>query len=185
MTCRSGADSRRAQLAQIHIAQKDLCMDDETYRAMLWTVAKVRSASDLDEAGRRAVLEHLRARGWQPGRRRRDPGRVHASIEDLVDKVGAQLADMGLQWAYADAIAERMFGVASVRWLGPDRLRKVVAALAYEQQRRQLLAAVDGWLARLGKDRAWVETLVQTRRWPRHIPTLRYLVAYLSSQEPC
>jgi len=42
---------RRAQLAKIHIAKKELGLDDETYRSMLWTIARVRSASDLDSHG--------------------------------------------------------------------------------------------------------------------------------------
>lgn len=56
-------DQRRSALAKIHIAKKDLGMDEETYRAMLWTVARVHSAADLDDEGRQAVLAHLVARG--------------------------------------------------------------------------------------------------------------------------
>lgn len=42
-------DHRRADLAQIHIAIKDLGLDDDTYRAILWTVARVKSAADARE----------------------------------------------------------------------------------------------------------------------------------------
>lgn len=60
---------RGAALAKIHIAAADLGMirdhDDDTYRAMLYQVAGVTSARDLDDAGIDKVLKHLRACGWQ------------------------------------------------------------------------------------------------------------------------
>lgn len=63
---RSGAQLRNAELAQIHIARAQLGIDEDTYRAILWTVARVRSAKDLDWTGRKALLEHFRAKGWKP-----------------------------------------------------------------------------------------------------------------------
>lgn len=59
------SDIRSRELAQIHIAKKDLGLDDETYRAMLWTVARVESAADLDFHARKRVLQHMKARGWK------------------------------------------------------------------------------------------------------------------------
>lgn len=65
---------RNGQLAMIHIAAQWLGMDpsdpstDSTYRSMLWSIARVRSAKDLDVAGREAVLKHLKALGWQDPR---------------------------------------------------------------------------------------------------------------------
>ncbi|ARO88137.1 regulatory protein GemA [Nitrosospira lacus] len=57
-------DIRKRELAQIHIAKQQLGLDDETYRSMLWTVARVKSASDLDWAGRKNVLDHFKSHGW-------------------------------------------------------------------------------------------------------------------------
>ncbi|MDD2721630.1 MAG: regulatory protein GemA [Gallionella sp.] len=59
------ADIKRREIAQIHIAKQQLCLDDETYRAMLWSIARVKSASDLDFAGRKKVLDHLKACGFK------------------------------------------------------------------------------------------------------------------------
>ena len=63
---RSGTQLRNAELAQIHIARAQLGIDEDTYRAVLWTVARVKSAKDLDWTGRKALLEHFRAKGWKP-----------------------------------------------------------------------------------------------------------------------
>lgn len=63
---RNGTQLRNAEIAQIHIAKAQLGLDDETYRAVLWTVARVRSSKDLDWTGRKALLEHFKAKGWKP-----------------------------------------------------------------------------------------------------------------------
>ncbi|MEW5833607.1 MAG: regulatory protein GemA [Pseudomonadota bacterium] len=60
--------ARNGELAMIHIAAQQLGMDDSTYRDMLWTIARVRSAKDLDQAGRDQVLRHLAAVGWKDPR---------------------------------------------------------------------------------------------------------------------
>ncbi|MGB1762984.1 gp16 family protein [Alloalcanivorax xenomutans] len=129
------SDLRRRELAKIHIGRDQLGMDDDTYRDMLWTVARVRSSSELDAWGRAKVLEHYRALGWAP-KRRRHPGKVAGRNSELMRKIEAQLTDMGLAWAYADSIVRRMHQVESVRFANPSQLRDVVAALTYEQRRR-------------------------------------------------
>ncbi|MCR6667570.1 MAG: regulatory protein GemA [Methyloversatilis sp.] len=43
---RTADQLRRAEIAQIHIAKSQLGMDDDTYRAMLWSVGRVRSSSN-------------------------------------------------------------------------------------------------------------------------------------------
>lgn len=63
---RNGTQLRNAELAQIHIAKTQLGLDDETYRDVLWTVARVRSSKDLDWTGRKQLLEHFKAKGWKP-----------------------------------------------------------------------------------------------------------------------
>jgi phage gp16-like protein len=58
---------RRLELGLIHKGAKALGLiqtgDDSGYRDMLFAIGRVRSARDLDHAGRRRVLEHLQSRG--------------------------------------------------------------------------------------------------------------------------
>lgn len=141
-------DIRRRELAAIHSAKRELGLDDETYRAMLQKVAGVRSAADLDIDGRQSVLTHLKASGWQGVPRKRvaqHPGRPHnLDREPLLQKIEAQLADMGAPWGYADSIAKRQTGIAKVAWLRSlDQLRGVVAALAKEQKKRALAQELE------------------------------------------
>lgn len=133
-------DRRSKDLALIHCAKRDLGLDDETYRDVLWTVARVRSAKDLDDYGRKRVLQHFEGCGWkrkENNGRRRHPGRVPVDVQGYMGKIEAQLADMKLPWSYADGIARQMFRVDSLRFCRADQLRKVVAALSYEQKKRE------------------------------------------------
>ena len=65
---RNGKQLRNAELAQIHIARTQLGLDDDTYRAIIFTISpgRTRSSSDLDWTGRKQLLEHFKAKGWKP-----------------------------------------------------------------------------------------------------------------------
>lgn len=61
------SNPRSRELAKIHIGAKQLGLirdgDKDEYRLMLFSIARVRSAADLDAAGRQRVLAHLRKCG--------------------------------------------------------------------------------------------------------------------------
>lgn len=136
MTCRqqiNQADRRRnAELGVIHLGAKTLGMEREDYEAMLWTLARVHSAADLDEHGRRAVIEHLRSRGFKPRVPRPAPTVDKAR---LVAKVQAMLTEAARTDEYADGMARKMFHVEKWGWLSPEQLRRLVAALVYDARR--------------------------------------------------
>ncbi|PLP96027.1 regulatory protein GemA [Pseudomonas sp. FFUP_PS_473] len=127
-------DRRNQQLSKIHIAKKDLGMDDDSYRAMLVRIAGKTSAKDLSPLQTANVLRELERLGWQPKRGRAKP-KPAADRAKLVSKIEAQLADAGRPWAYGDGIAKRLYKVEKVEWLNPEQLRGVVAALAYDAKR--------------------------------------------------
>lgn len=126
-------------LAKIHIAKQQLGLDDETYRALLARVAGVRSAKELNPRQVGAVLREFERLGFQPKPSTKRTSRAKpnpaAERKALVGKIEAQLAEAGRAWAYADAMALRMFNVAQVEWCNPDQLRRLVAALAYDAKR--------------------------------------------------
>lgn len=135
------AQPRNNALAQIHIAKAQLGLDDGTYRDMLWALARVRSAKDLDHAGRAKVLRHLKNSGFKPAAPKAPtPGRPRnidsADRGPLLQKVEAMLLDEGREWAYADAIAQRMCGVQTVAFCEPHQLHKIVAAMEVDRRRR-------------------------------------------------
>jgi hypothetical protein len=52
-------------LAKIHIAKKQLCLDDDTYRAMLENLTGKTSSKDLTDKQLVGVIGHLQRSGWQ------------------------------------------------------------------------------------------------------------------------
>lgn len=140
-------DLRTRELAAIHAGKRQLGMDDATYRDMLWTVARVRSAADLDEAGRRQVLEHLRARGFTK-RERPAPARggsapqkrptrtFYASYkEPLRHRLQEQMRQAGVSEQYVNGMAKRICKVDAIEFCDAEQLRKLVAAMEYHLQR--------------------------------------------------
>lgn len=80
---RTGEASRRADLAKIHLAKKQLGLDDDTYRDILWAVCRARSAADLDSQGRARLLAHFRHLGWRPAPARKAGGPKDRKIWSL------------------------------------------------------------------------------------------------------
>lgn len=131
-------NTRNLQLSKIHIAKKDLGLDDETYRALLARVAGVRSAKDLNPRQIGAVLAEFSRLGWESAPAKKHGRKAPTAAPDrvkLVCKIEAFLAEAKRSWAYADGMAMRMFQVERVEWLDPAQLQKMVAALTYDARR--------------------------------------------------
>lgn len=186
----SEPERRRRDLAAIHAGRNQLGMDEDTYRTMIARVSASvgvsrRSSAELTARQRHAVLDELRRLGATRPDRTAYPGRppnAAAGGSATLLKIEAQLTDMRMPWSYADAIAQRMFGVERVGWLrGEDQLGAVVAALHVEQEKRGLNAAVDALLKQLNWPPERVVELLRTLRpnWRRHRASLRLVREYL------
>ncbi len=130
--------NRNRELALIHIGASDLGLDDAAYRDVLWRVARVRSAAQLDSFGRRQVISHLRACGWRPARRKSIPtAGAPAALRSCkqLQKIGRLLAEGDLSWRYADGIVRQMYGLDTIAWCAPKQLSAVITALIKRQQR--------------------------------------------------
>lgn len=136
---------KRKDIQLIHIAKQQLGMDDATYRDMLWSVARVKSSTALDWAGRKKVLDHLKSRGFKPlSKNAGKPANVKADLAPLMGKIGALLADMKLPWAYLTAsrdgspcMLKRIAGVDKLEWANAEQLQALVAALVKRQAKVQ------------------------------------------------
>lgn len=130
-------DLRAREIAKIHVAKKALGLCDESYREILFQEAGCRSAKDLDEAGRRRVLDRFRGLGFQElgGRRKNAANPQHSKIRYLwrdLHRAGAieNNSDKAL-----DSYVRRMTGASSLRFLTSD-------------QSWRLIEAMKRWLAR-------------------------------------
>ena len=108
-------DQRRRDLATIHMVKKHLGMDDAAYRDILWSVARVRSSSELDQAGRNKLLDHFRACGWKPTPKVNEWAFIDKAAPDrrpLLKKICMVCKSMGVGKAYAEGAAQRQTGIA-------------------------------------------------------------------------
>lgn len=141
----SAPDPRRARdLARIHLAKKELGLNEETYRSLLKSTTGKDSASAMGPGERWKVLLQLGRMGAKSGAPAGSeggkpyPGKptmVPVEAVALISKIEALLADAKRPWAYAHAMAKRMFHQDQVQLCDPDELRRIVAALAYDAKR--------------------------------------------------
>lgn len=132
---------RNAELAKIHIAKKQLGMDDDTYRDMLWILCGVRSAADLSPGARKEVLEHLKSAGFKQktkGRPSQLKAKKRTSRTAQLEKIEALLTIGSKPWSYADALAKRICRVEKISWVQAKDLYKIITAL-----RKQAIR--EGW----------------------------------------
>lgn len=131
---------RNARIIAIKAAQRQLGMDDATYRAMLMAQVGKSSATELSLSEAALVLEYLRRCGaTRPdhgsrvnGRSRSTPSndraalmhRVHTLLEAL-----EQCSGRPHTVAYADAICQRNGWCDRVDFATPELLHRLVGAL--------------------------------------------------------
>ena len=56
----------RSDLAKIHIAKKELGLDDATYRGVLWDRYHRESAAELSDSQAADLIDLFRQKGWRP-----------------------------------------------------------------------------------------------------------------------
>lgn len=140
------SNDRNKDLSLIHIAKKQLGLDDDTYRNMLWTLCRVRSAGDLrTSADREKVIQHLKNCGFKPAKskvQKAKPGDHGTPPHNLrtnpqMQKIEALLADAQRPWQYAEAMARGMYRKDRLEFCDPGELSGIIAALVKDQQRRR------------------------------------------------
>lgn len=134
-------DPRRQQLARIHMAKKQLGLDDDTYRSLLKRVGGKDSSGTMSAAQRNAVIAEFVRLGFKDAkrqeRRKYFPG-APKNIDQvpMLGKVEALLADSKRPWSYAHAMSKQMFHVNRVEWLRDEQLHKLVSALQIDAKKR-------------------------------------------------
>jgi len=177
-------NNRQKATAQIHIARKQLGLDEDTYRQMIRTATAGRreSCADCTIGELHQVLQHLRDRGFKARPRQRvgqHPGTPHNLDKKAgLQKIEALLAELKAPWAYADAIARQQYGIERVAWLKtPEQFKAMIAALHVELEKRQLLAALEQLLAERNLTLAEIETTWELpKNWQRQRRVLKKLI---------
>lgn len=131
--------TRQSELAAIHMAKKDLGWTEEEYRDIMATVCGgVRSAADLDMAGRQRFMTHQRAcLATLSGSHRASSARtIKGPLTGPQKRMWAlwmQVVDAKLAehrtMAALTAFAHRQTRVARIEWLNPAQEYLVIESL--------------------------------------------------------
>ena len=152
----------KSALAAIHVGKKALGLDDETYRDLLERVTGKRSAGQLDDSGRQAVLSEMRRLGFAPkggGRRRPAKGPLVSKMRALwlslynLGEVGDPSDGALAKFAAAQTVsAARPDGVQRLEWLDPVAADRVIKGLrgwcgrvGFNEPSKADEARINGW----------------------------------------
>lgn len=158
-----------SSIAAIHVAKKQLGLDDDTYRAKLANITGKSSVKDMTEAQRQKVLAVFRNEGFTPKGAARRPSGAPALTGKYAKKLQALWIagyNLGIVRDRDDAaliaFIKRQTGIEHERWLRyADDARKVIEALKGWLQREAGVGFgnLNGqdWLAPDGAKIAWAQ----------------------------
>ncbi len=132
----SASQHRRVLLAKVHIARKDMGLDEDTYRGVLSTVAPgISSAGECTEAQLDAVLAHFRTRGWHPAPRagKRAPRAADHPSARKARTMWISLHHLNVVRSAAEAALEafaaRQLGCEKMQWANQSDCYRLIEAL--------------------------------------------------------
>lgn len=121
---------RRRLIAMIHVARKQLALDEDTYRDVLERVTGKRSSGELTAGELGRVVDALKDLGFTPKRTAPRSKKGHVR---KVWVMWGQLEDRGLLRnpgrASLRAFVKRMTGIEDPEWLTPEQANVVIESL--------------------------------------------------------
>lgn len=123
---------QKREIQLIKIAQKQLGMDDDAYRDILFTLTRKRSSTELDFAERKKVLEHMEACGFK--RTKPQPRKLADDPQSkMIRALWLQLHEAGKvrnpsESALA-AFAKRQTGRDALQWLNAREASALIEEL--------------------------------------------------------
>lgn len=139
---------RRSMMAKIKIATKELCLEDDDYRAILRRVTGKASSTECSEPQLIAVLDEFKKLGWVPALAKPatdTPSRSKPASHPAANKARAlwlSLALLGVirnrDEAALEAFARRQLGVERMAWADQAKVYKLIEAL-------KAIAERNGW----------------------------------------
>lgn len=127
---------KNSLIAKIHIAKKQLDMDEDDYRAFLVRVAGKPSCSELSPQKLKAVLDEMKKLGFKPATKTKRIGTRKlndAPQAKMIRALWLTLRDMGALTDSSEAallaFVKRMTGADAFEWLDSKQTNTVINAL--------------------------------------------------------
>lgn len=127
-------EQRKGLLAKVHIAKKDLGLQDEEYREIMDVRYGHESAGELNLPQLEDLVEYFKHLGFQPSRRRQGYGgqgqRAKLQTEALRERAWAIAAELENGEKRLQGLVAKICGVDRIEWCHDvSKLKRLVAAL--------------------------------------------------------
>ncbi len=129
------AQLKRALIAKVHIAKKDLALDDSSYRGLLSRVTGRESCAGMTIPQLKNTVEEFKSLGWEPKNKPKRAGTRKLATGAQASKIRAfwlSLYHLGeVKDPSEDALASfvrRMTNVHDLNWLTPAKADIVIRA---------------------------------------------------------
>lgn len=129
------AADRQRLIRIIHVARRELAMDDDTYRAILQRIGNASSSADLDASKLQLVLDHLKACGFKvrPNKKRVSRPLASSPSDKKIRAMWLFAHQLGIvrdpsERALA-AYVKRLSGVDALQWTDDDQVLKLIESL--------------------------------------------------------
>lgn len=123
-------DMRKKMIAKIHIAKKQLGLEDDVYRDLLENITGLRSCSKMNYGQFEMVLNALKRKGFQDNFN--GVGRMPLHLtkhRPMMNKIAILLKQTGKTWSYADGMAKKMFQKDQLHLLNTNEIHSLLKAL--------------------------------------------------------
>jgi phage gp16-like protein len=174
---------RTRELAQIHVAIKQLGMNKDDHQALLQNVCGVSSAGDLDDAGRARYIAHLKKLGFEP-RRSGDRAQADDARSRKIRALWLMLHGLGAVRNPAEnalsAYVQRTVRVSALQWLNARQTETVIESLkkwamphlpdAVSELEQRLAQALRDGLPQSEAVIAAERALTRSHRYPSYDP---------------
>lgn len=135
-------EKRQGLIAKIHVAQKQLALDDDNYRAILKRITGKLSCKQMNLLELQKIMAEMERLGFKPTKKSIGRKPLHVTdVTELMNKIAVLLKETDKTWEYANGIAQRMFQKDNVNQLNEQQLRKVLIALNYQNLKAQAAQA--------------------------------------------
>lgn len=147
--------TRQTDLAKIHIARKDLHLDDDLYRQIVREIGGAESGSskDLTPTGCARLLAHFQQLGWKPRPgKKKAAGATQAASGDLISlipRIWTALVDAGVVHT-ADPAALRTWLRSNTRRYHPQKAGWEEARFLPKPVAIKVVESLKQWAKRCG-----------------------------------
>jgi len=134
--------ARRGLIAKVHVAKKQLNLDDDDYRQIMLDEAGVMSAADADEAGLKAVVRRFEGLGFKPLPKKGLPRAAQSPMAKKARALWISLYHLGevrnRSEKALEAFAQRQLKCERMAWADQSQAHKLIEAL-------KAMAERGGW----------------------------------------